>query len=181
MARDYRKLKVFALADELVADVYVATRRFPPEERIGLQSQLRQAAVAVPTSIVTGCERSSESEYLHFAGVALARAAETRYLLGVANRLGYLAEDAFRGIEERYSRLSGGLYKLISTARDGERPSGDGGRRRENNGGPRADAGEHRDRDNEERIPRHQSDSSDRQSRQYRRSWDRGGRESRRE
>jgi four helix bundle protein len=122
--RDYRKLKVFALADELVADVYVATRRFPPEERIGLQAQLRKAAVAVPASIVTGCERSSESEYIHFNGVALSSAAEARYLLHVANRLGYLAEESFREIEERYGRLVGGLHKLIQATRDGKRGDG---------------------------------------------------------
>lgn len=122
--RDYRKLKVFALADELVADVYVATRRFPPEERIGLQAQLRKAAVAVPSNIVVGCERSSESEYVHFSGVALASASEARYLLHVASRLGYLAEDSCREMDERYGRLVGGLYKLIQATREGK--GGDG-------------------------------------------------------
>ncbi len=120
MARDYRKLKVFALADELVADVYVASRRFPPEERIGLQAQLRRAAVAVPSNIVIGCERSSESEYVHYSGVALSSASETRYLLSLANRLGYLADEAFGEIEQRYGRLAGGLNKLINATRDGK-------------------------------------------------------------
>jgi four helix bundle protein len=164
MARDYRKLKVFALADELVADVYVATRRFPPEERIGLQAQVRQAAVAVPCSIVIGCERSSESEYVHFSGVALSRASEARYLLGVANRLGYLADDEFRQIEERYGRLAGGLYKLIAAARDGDRPK-DGAAPR-NGDAPRK--------------PREDADEDVREPRRERRAWDRGDRTARR-
>lgn len=157
MARDYRKLKVFALADELVADVYVATRRFPPEERIGLQAQVRQAAVAVPCSIVIGCERASESEYLHFGGVALSRASEARYLLGVANRLGYLADEEFRPIEERYGRLAGGLYKLITAARDGGRPG-----------------------NVDDSQPREDVDQGARDPRRERRSWDRGDRAPRR-
>lgn len=128
--RDYKKLNVFTLADELVADVYVATRRFPPEERIGLQAQLRKAAVAVPASIVVGCERASESEYIHYSGVALSSASEARYLLSVANRLGYLADDAFREMEERYGRLVGGLYKLIQATRDGKRGEKGGGQRK---------------------------------------------------
>lgn len=163
MARDYRKLKVFALADELVADVYVATRRFPPEERIGLQAQVRQAAVGVPCSIVTGCERASESEYLHFAGVALSRASETRYLLGVANRLGYLADDSFREIEERYGRLTGGLYKLMTAARDGER-GGNGDKPRR----PRDDGNGDRPR-----RPRDDADGGGREARRDRRPWNR--------
>lgn len=135
--RDYRKLNVFTLADELVADVYVATRRFPPEERIGLQAQLRKAAVMVPASIVVGCERASESEYIHYSGVALASASEARYLLSVASRLGYLAEEGVRELEERYGRLVGGLNKLIRATREGKRSDkGDGQRRYERRDAP---------------------------------------------
>lgn len=147
MARDYRKLKVFAMADELVADVYVASRRFPPEERIGLQAQLRRAAVAVPSNIVIGCERSSESEYMHFSGVALSSASEARYLLSLANRLGYLADEAFGEIEKRYGRLVGGLNKLINATRDGK-STRDGGR------GSGEGRSHHRDAEDTERPPR---------------------------
>ncbi len=152
MARDYRKLKVFAMADELVADVYVASRRFPPEERIGLQAQLRRAAVAVPSNIVIGCERSSESEYMHFSGVALSSASEARYLLSLANRLGYLADEAFGEIEKRYGRLVGGLNKLISATRDGKSPRGGDG-----SGEGRS---HHRDAEDTERSPRSRDSDS---------------------
>jgi len=76
MARDYRKLRVFAMADDLVVKVYRATGSFPREERYGLTSQMRRAAVPVPANIVEGSYRRSEAEYRHFLNIALGSLAE---------------------------------------------------------------------------------------------------------
>jgi four helix bundle protein len=110
VARDHRKLKVFQLADELIVAAYARTRGFPVEERYGLQSQVRRAAVSVPTNIVEGCARATGREYAQFLRVALGSASEVRYLLGLARRLGFAnAED----LEGRYDELVRGLQKLI--------------------------------------------------------------------
>ena len=115
MSRDPWKLKVFALADELVVDVYRATRRFPMEERFGLQAQLRRAAVSVPANIVEGCARRTLRDYLHFLAIALGSASEVRYLVGLAQRLELLDEATATTLTARYTDLIRGLQTLITS------------------------------------------------------------------
>lgn len=112
MARDHRKLKVFVLADELVLDVYRVTKAFPSEERFGLQSQVRRAAVSVPTNVVEGCARATQKDYLHFLTMALGSASEVRYLLGLARRLAIIDE---KPLESRYDELVRGLQGLLTS------------------------------------------------------------------
>ena len=93
MSRDHRKLSVFQEADRLIAPTYGATQGFPAEERFGLQSQIRRAALSVPTNLVEGCARHSESEFRQFVSIAVGSAAEVAYLFEVSARLGYLGSD----------------------------------------------------------------------------------------
>jgi four helix bundle protein len=68
--RDHSKLRAFELADEVTLLVYGVTQKFPKEEIYGLTSQMRRAAVSVPSNIVEGCARESETEYLRFLEIA---------------------------------------------------------------------------------------------------------------
>ncbi|MGC4084099.1 MAG: four helix bundle protein [Vicinamibacterales bacterium] len=114
MARDYRKLRVFMLADTLVLDVYRATRAFPPAERFALQSQLRRAALSSAANIVEGSARRTTREYCSFLNVANASATEAYYLLTVAHRLDYVCDSAIRPLLERYSELQRGLQSMMN-------------------------------------------------------------------
>ena len=85
--RDPKTLKVFEKANELARDVYLFTASFPSEEKFHLVTQIRRAAVSVPSNLVEGCSRSSERDFARFAEIALGSAMELEYQLGLAKYL----------------------------------------------------------------------------------------------
>ena len=113
MSRDHRKLRVFVLADNLVARIYEISQQFPPTERFGLQIQLRRAAVSAACNIVEGSARRTTSEYLNFLNIAAGSASEARYLVDLSCRLGFLDDNAGRAITTGYSELCARLQALI--------------------------------------------------------------------
>jgi four helix bundle protein len=120
MSRDHRKLRVFQRADALVLAVYQATKRFPAEERFGLQAQIRRAAVSSAANIVEGSARRTAAEYVNFLNIAAGSAAEARYLIDLASRLRLLSEGDAIVLEGGYRELSGSLCALLASldARD---------------------------------------------------------------
>ena len=84
--RDHTKLRAFELADEVVLLIYRATVEFPKQEIYGLTSQMRRAAISVPSNIVEGCTRESQSEYLGFLEIAFGSLRELHYQLGLSMR-----------------------------------------------------------------------------------------------
>ena len=113
MSRDHRKLRVFQEADALVGDVYRVSKGFPSQERVGLQSQIRRAAVSAACNIVEGSARHSEREYLHFLNIATGSAAEAEYLIPLAARLGCVSLSDAEPLARRYAGLSSGLRAMI--------------------------------------------------------------------
>src|SRR6476469_2225720 len=113
MSRDHTKLRAFQLADALVVDIYKETKTFPPEERYGLQSQIRRGAISIASNLVEGSARRGEKEYLNFSSIACASAFETRYLLDLAFCLGMLSPSVHKFLEPRMTHLCKSLVKLV--------------------------------------------------------------------
>jgi len=118
MSRDHHKLEVLRLADDFVIRVYRSTVDFPIEERFGLQSQIRRVAVSMPTNIVEGCARHTTKDYLHFLTMSLASACETRYLIDLSNRLGFVSEETNKTLEPMASHIIRSLQKLTDRIRE---------------------------------------------------------------
>jgi len=114
--RDHRKLEAFELADGLALQVYKATRDFPAEERFGLTSQIRRAAVSIGANIVEGSARASEADYVRFLNIAYSSACELEYELSIASRLGYL--DAGANVLLVASRTCRALRGLVAAIKN---------------------------------------------------------------
>jgi four helix bundle protein len=79
--KDFRDIKAWNKAHELALKVYRKSEKFPVEERYGLTSQIRRAAVSIPTNIAEGCGRGSDADFDRLVQIALGSASEVEYLL----------------------------------------------------------------------------------------------------
>lgn len=88
-ARSFQELVVWQKAHQFVLDVYRLTRSFPADERFGLTSQLRRAAVSVPANIAEGFPKRSANDKVRFFNIAQGSLEEAHYYLLLAKDLGY--------------------------------------------------------------------------------------------
>src|SRR5215210_9168787 len=103
--RPHENLEVWSLAMDFVVEVYSSTETFPKEEKFGLTSQIRRAAVSVPANIAEGAARQSYKEFIHFLSIAQGSASELETELTIACRLGYLPQS-------KYAELKATLNKI---------------------------------------------------------------------
>jgi len=88
--RDHTKLKAFELAGEVALLIYKVTAEFPKEELYGLTSQMRRAAVSVPSNIIEGCARDSQADNQRLLTIAFGSLRELHYQQSLSVRLGFL-------------------------------------------------------------------------------------------
>lgn len=99
MMGEYKRLLVWKKADLFAKKVYMSTDCFPKVEVYGIVSQLRRAALSVPTNIVEGYARKSESELAHFLNISYGSLAEVEYLLSFSADMNFLSRDEYRVLE----------------------------------------------------------------------------------
>jgi four helix bundle protein len=112
----YKDLIVWQKADTLAIKVYKATKKFPKDEKYGITSQIRRAALSIPTNVVEGYARKGDKELARFVSIAIGSAAETEYLLDFSQRLGYLSEHDYKQLDALRSevgKLLWSFYKKV--------------------------------------------------------------------
>lgn len=115
--QDFRKLKVWAKAHQMVLNVYRHSEKFPKEEVYGLTSQLRKASVSIPANIAEGCGKISRKDFSRFLEISLGSTHEVHYYFILSKDLNYLNEDSYSQLEKDISQLKGMLISLIKTVR----------------------------------------------------------------
>jgi four helix bundle protein len=110
--RPHERLDVWRDAMDLVETVYRISCSFPSDERFALTSQMRKAAVSVPSNIAEGAARRSRAEYVRFLSIARGSLSELATQLQIAERLGYVSRDP--GVDEFVDKVFAKLTALMN-------------------------------------------------------------------
>jgi four helix bundle protein len=116
MGQSFRDLIVWQRAIQLTIDIYKLTAQFPAAERFGLTSQMRRAAVSIPSNISEGYGRASKGEYVQFVGHARGSCSELETQIVIAKALGFGTPsnlDSAEGLCKEVGRLLGALMKSL--------------------------------------------------------------------
>jgi four helix bundle protein len=98
--RDYKDLLVWQKGMQLARQVYQLTQSFPTEEKFGLVSQMRRAAVSVPSNVAEGQARNTTGEFVQFVSHAEGSLAELDTQIRLSIELGFCREPAVKSIQE---------------------------------------------------------------------------------
>lgn len=114
MRHNFRELKIWKEAMNIVKSVYILTSKLPADERFGLVSQINRCAVSIPSNIAEGSGRTSNKEFLHFLNISLSSSFELETQLILSNDLFNLqTEDLILKIHE-LQKMTVGFKKIIA-------------------------------------------------------------------
>ena len=111
----HKDLEVWKQAIDFVTSIYEVTKNFPDEEKFGITSQIRRAAVSIPSNISEGAARNSDREFLHFLYIALGSAAEIETQLTISEKIKYCTfseSDLEQQLKQLISMLTGLIRKV---------------------------------------------------------------------
>lgn len=114
--KTHKDLRAWQFSIQLAQRIYVLTSKYPPDERFGLTSQMRRAAVSIAANIAEGAARQSTREFLHFLHVARGPVSELHTEVEISRSIGMIPEPAFLEVArmiDRQGRLVQGLIRAV--------------------------------------------------------------------
>lgn len=115
--KTHKDLEVWRRSVDFVTEIYLVTQSFPKSEQYGLTSQLRRAAVSVPSNISEGAARKSPTEFKRYLHISLGSLSEVETQLLISKNLNFLSEDSFESLiqeQGNLARLTQGLIRSIT-------------------------------------------------------------------
>jgi len=122
-SKAFRDLKVWQRSMDLVERIYKVSATFPKDERFGLISQIRRAAVSVPSNIGEGSRRKKRKAFLNHLDIALGSQAEVEVQLEISQRLQFLKIADYKQTQvavEEIGRMLNGLIISLEPVSDDE-------------------------------------------------------------
>lgn len=109
--KTHKDLIVWQKSMKLVKDLYNATKFFPKEEIYGITSQMRRAAVSIPSNIAEGFGRGHDKELLHFLYISLGSASELETQLIICKDLGFFSDNKY----DELNILNNEIIRMLSS------------------------------------------------------------------
>ena len=120
MGKPHHKLEVWRRSLNFVTKIYKITAQFPADEKFGLVSQMRRAAVSIPSNTAEGAARNSKKEFINFLHIAQGSTAELETQLFISQTLDFVsqsqADPLLKELEE-ISRMIIGLQKSLRSSK----------------------------------------------------------------
>ena len=114
----FRDLFVWQKAVQLVTQIYITTKSFPKDETYGLSSQIRRAAVSMPSNIAEGFSRSSSADFARFLEISIGSLFEVQTQLQIALNLKYINQEAFNSLYESSREIERMLIALKKSIKE---------------------------------------------------------------
>ena len=111
----HKDLRVWQQSIEMVTSIYKMSKDFPKDEIFGLVSQMRRAAVSVPSNIAEGYARGTDKEKLHFLRISSGSMSEIETQLMLSLKLGYIGQETYNELSEQITSVWKQLNALISS------------------------------------------------------------------
>jgi len=115
MDKPHKKLDVWKVSMQLSRTIYHLTAGYPSEERFGLISRMRRAAVSIPSNLAEGAARTSNNEFRNFLSIARGSLSELDTQLDLSEQLGFITEQSRSELDRLMTRIDKMLYALYQS------------------------------------------------------------------
>ncbi|MFK7952161.1 MAG: four helix bundle protein [Ekhidna sp.] len=115
--RNFRELEIWSLGKRLTTEIYQLTSDLPKSEIYGLTSQMRRAAVSIPSNIAEGCSRNSNKEFIRFLEIAIGSSFELETQLIISEELEFLSQNEVQGLLRSLSILQPKINSFIQSVK----------------------------------------------------------------